>query len=191
MNFSTLEWCEGPRAPVPLEEMQTAVVQGTCYFMGGYSEGECIDLEGIHSMSLPALIGYFTSEDPRTKRAFKRHIWNKIPGLPFTLSSPLGVGGSLLALGGDFMTANNCDDAVNDILLYQPEKLEWTKIGQLPSRRNSCACAMISERKLIVAGGEDFNLNWTPATYLAEFAILCYEHIVVMYIILYVIYQST
>ena len=72
MNFSTLEWCEGPRAPVPLEDMQTAVVQGTCYFMGGYSGGENIDLGGIHSMSLPALIGYFTSEDPRTKRTFKR-----------------------------------------------------------------------------------------------------------------------
>ena len=43
LNFSTLEWCEGPRAPVPLEDMQTAVVQGTCYFMGGFSEGENMD----------------------------------------------------------------------------------------------------------------------------------------------------
>lgn len=165
-NFSTGEWCDGPRAPVPMSEMQTAVVRGTCYFMGGFSGGDFIDLNGIHTMTLPALVDYITSKDPRSKRVSKRQIWNKIPGMPFTRSNPVCVGGSLLTVGGE-LTKNDWANAVQDILLYQHDKLEWLKIGDLPSHRLGSVCVMVSERELFMAGGEDFNCIWQPATYFA------------------------
>ena len=55
-----------------------------------------------------------------------------------------------LAVGG----RDRDKKALTAIHLYQPDTGEWVKVGDLPTPRFSCACVMITDRKILVAGGE-------------------------------------
>jgi N-acetylneuraminic acid mutarotase len=44
---------------------------------------------------------------------------------------------------------------VTAIHLYQPDTEEWVKVGDLPTPRYCCTCAMITDREMLVAGGRD------------------------------------
>jgi N-acetylneuraminic acid mutarotase len=44
---------------------------------------------------------------------------------------------------------------VTAIHLYQPDTEEWVKVGDLPTPRSHCTCAMITDREMLVAGGND------------------------------------
>ena len=65
--------------------------------------------------------------------------------------TPLSIRGSLLAVGG----RDKDDKAVTAIHLYQPDTGEWVKVGDLPTPRYRCTCAMITDREILVAGGAD------------------------------------
>jgi N-acetylneuraminic acid mutarotase len=45
--------------------------------------------------------------------------------------------------------------AVTAIHLYQPDTEEWVKVGDLPTPRWRCTCAMITDREMFIAGGSD------------------------------------
>jgi hypothetical protein len=57
----------------------------------------------------------------------------------------------LLAVGGQDKDSH----AVTAIHLYQPDTGEWVKVGDLPTPRWDCTCAMIAEKEMFVAGGHD------------------------------------
>ena len=40
------------------------------------------------------------------------------------------------------------------IHLYQPDTGEWVKVGDLPTPRYNCSCAMITDTEMLLAGGE-------------------------------------
>ena len=66
-----------------------------------------------------------------------------------TWSTPLSISGALLAVGG----VDKFGAEVSAIRLYQPDTGEWVKVGDLPTPRSECTCAMIGARELLVAGG--------------------------------------
>jgi N-acetylneuraminic acid mutarotase len=128
--------------------MRTATVGDVCYFMGSI-----IGLSyttKMYSVSLPALISQLHSQDSR-ERGRQHQIWKEISGLQTTLSTPLSISGSLLAVGG----RDKDSHAVTAIRLYQPDTGEWVKVGDLPTPRQNCTCAMIAEKEIFVAGGDD------------------------------------
>ena len=45
------------------------------------------------------------------------------------------------------------DKAVTAIHHYQPDAGVWVKVGDLPSPRYNCACALTADREVFVAGG--------------------------------------
>ena len=104
-------------------------------------------------MSLPALISQL-----HLQGSGKQHqIWKEIPGLQTTHSTPLSISGSLLAIGGKDKDHNL--KVVTAIHLYQPDTAAWVKVGDLPTPRYSCTCAMITKREILVAGGQDDKLT--------------------------------
>ena len=138
MNTNSKQWYAGPPTPAPWSFMRTAVVGDMCYFMGGLISLHSTDK--VYTVSLSAL----TSGLPG-------NMWKEISGLHLTDSTPFSIRGSLLAVGGKkerikFTTA---------IHLYQPETEKWVKVGNLPTPRKDCTCAMITDEKMIVAGGHD------------------------------------
>ena len=147
LNTNSKQWYAGPPTPTPWSTMSTAIVGDTCYFMGGYTGG-CIAIATVvYSVSLPALISQLPSLDSR-ERGKQPQIWKETPGLQTIRSTLLSIRGSLLAVGGS-------GKAVTAILLYQPDTGEWVKVGDLPTPRYECTCAMITDREMLVAGGYD------------------------------------
>ena len=150
MNTDSKQWYAGPPTPTPWGSMRTAIVGDTCYFMGGITGGSIVATTVVYSVSLPALISQLRSLDSR-ERGKQHQIWKEVPGLQTTLSTPLSIRGSLLAVGG----LDRGSNAVSAILLYQPDTGEWVKVGDLPTPRCWSTCAMITDTEMLVAGGSD------------------------------------
>ena len=147
MNTNSKQWYAGPPTPIPWSYMKTATVGDECYFMGGYDDDTGCITNTVYSVSLSALT---TGLNSSTRDG---QIWKEISGLQTTCSTPLSISGSLLAVGGK----DKDRKAVTAIHLYQPDTGEWVKVGDLPTPRYDCTCAMITDRELLVAGGQDGN----------------------------------
>ena len=58
--------------------------------------------------------------------------------------------GSLLAVGGQDKT----DRDVSALLHYQPDAGQWVKVADMLTQRSLCTCIVITDKELLVAGGE-------------------------------------
>ena len=146
MNTNSKQWYAGPPTPKPWSYMRTAAVGDTCYFMGGLISDYSTD--NVYTVSLFALTSGLTSKEPRNN---KSPMWSEISGLQLTDSTPLSISGSLIAVGG----RNKDCKAVTAIHLYQPGTGKWVKVGDLPTPRQDCICAQITNKEMLVAGGDD------------------------------------
>ncbi len=153
MNIDTKEWYSGPPAPTGFLSMKTATVGDMCYYMGGHPDG-C----AINRVSLPALISQVKS------RNIDPQIWKKISPLNVAYSTPLSIGGCLLALGG--MSQGN---GVTSIQHYRPESDDWIQVGDLPSPLSDCTCAVINDGDVLVAGGHNDG-RLSSSTYISSFS---------------------
>ena len=142
MNTNSKQWYAGPPPPIPLDSMKTATVGDECYFMGGYN-AIGFRTNTVYSVSLSALT---TGLNSSTR---KGQIWKEISGLQTAHSTPLSISGSLLVVGG----MDKDGKTVTTIHHYQPDTGEWVKVGDLPTPRYHCTCAMITDREMVVAGG--------------------------------------
>ena len=144
MNTDTKQWYVGPPTPIAWSSMKTATAGDVCYFMGGGIDS--VNTNRVYSVSLPALLSQLNSDCS----AKDTQTWKELPQLPVTRAAPLSISGSLLAVGGykDLK-------AVSALHLYQPDAGQWVKVADLPSPRYRCTCVMISDKELIVAGGDD------------------------------------
>jgi N-acetylneuraminic acid mutarotase len=153
LNINSKQWYAGPPTPTPWSSMKTAIVGNMCYFMGGNTHGgpyAPTATAKVYSVSLPALISQLHPQDSR-ERGKQHQIWKEICGLQTTHSTLLSISGSLLAVGG----RDKDRQAVTAIHLYQPDTEEWVKVGDLPTLRYCCTCAMITDGEMLVAGGHD------------------------------------
>ena len=147
MNTDTKQWYAGPPTPTAWSQMKTATAGDVCYFMGGWIGSGPTNTNKVYSVSLPALVSQLNSDSS----AKDTQTWKELPQLPVTQAAPLSISGSLLAVGGrdkDYKT-------VSALHLYQPDSGQWVKVADLPSPRYLCTCIMISDKELIVAGGDD------------------------------------
>ena len=142
MNTNSKQWYAGPPTPIPWHSMKTATIGDECYFMGG-SYATRYSTSSVYSVSLSALT---TGLNFSTR---KGQIWKEISGLQTTCSTPLSISGSLLAFGGRYKDCKT----VTAIHHYQPATGKWVKVGDLPTPRYDCTCAMITDRQMVVAGG--------------------------------------
>ncbi len=152
LNTDSKQWYTGPPTPIPWSSMKTTVVGNMAYFMGGVSKTNNSATENIHCVyhiCIDTLISHITSN---TSSEADKEIWKQIPGLQLANSTPLSIRGSLLALGG----RDKDYEAVTAIHLYKPDSGAWVKVGDLPSARYNCTCAMTTDREIIVAGGKYF-----------------------------------
>ena len=123
--------------PVSCRRMSSAIVNDTLYLLGG-SLGK-----QVLSVSLPALTQ--TDKPPAQ--------WRTLPDTPLESSAAITVHGSLLAVGG----SHSFRQPSSAIHVYDQEKNMWTKVGDLPTARSSCACCLLPSGEILIAGGEDHN----------------------------------
>ncbi len=154
MNVDTKEWYSGPPAPRGFSAMKTATVGDMCYYMSGYGTERYDVTKDVYRVSLPALISQVKS------RNIDPQIWKKISPLNVASSTPLSIGGCLLALGGESQGIG-----VTSVLHYRPESDDWIQVGDLPSPLSECTCAVINDGDVLVAGGR----RLSSSTYIASF----------------------
>ena len=152
MNTNTKQWYAGPQTPRPLSCMKTAVVGDTCYFMGGGIYDDSTDK--VYIMSLSALTSGLTSKEPSNSQ-----IWSEVSGLQLTNSTPFSISGLLLAAGGS-------KKSTTAIHLLIPDSWRWVKVGDLPTPRRNCICEKITDKEMLMAGGDD-GVNTLKSTYIA------------------------
>ena len=147
MNTDTKQWHTGQPTPTPWYNMKTAIMGDMCYFMGGCASTLGGATDTVYRVFLPALVSQAQSQ---VSRENSHPAWKEIRGLGVKLSAPLSISGSLLAVGGRDIASG---DDITAIRLYQPDTEEWVKVGDLPTPRSSCTCAMIADREILIAGG--------------------------------------
>ena len=123
--------------PVSCSQMLSAIIHDTLYLLGG-SLGK-----QVLSVSLPALT--HTDKPPAQ--------WCTLPDTPLESSAAITVHGSLLAVGG----RHSFRQPSSAIHVYDQKKNMWTKVGDLPTARSSCACCLLPSGEILIAGGEDHN----------------------------------
>ena len=151
LNTNTNQWHTGPPLPRPLSEVQAATVGDMLYLMGGYTEGGPTDQ--VYSASIPTLTPHSDSSTTDERDA---QVWKEIPGLQLIGYAPLSINGSLLAVGGLDEVKGRITTAIH---LYQPDNGKWLKVGDLPSPRWKCTCAVNTHKQVLVAGGWDTNAS--------------------------------
>ncbi len=140
LDVSNMQWSTGPSIPTPWVGMKTTTIEDTWYLMGEECKGVGWS-PAVYSVSLEALVSHSSSDSS--------NIWNKLPSLNCTQSCPLGIGGSLLAVGGEDMKSKK---SVSTIQCYVPETNTWVQAEQLPHAVYDCTCITISD-KIHVMGG--------------------------------------
>ncbi len=149
LDVPNMQWSTGPSTPTPWGEMKSTTIADTWYLMGGVCEILMQSSPDVYSVSLEALVSHSSSDSS--------NIWNKLPSLKCTVSCPLNIGGSLLAVGGRDMKRKK---SVSTIQRYVPDTNTWVQAGQLPHAVYNCTCIMTSDKVHAMGGyGENSRLK--------------------------------
>ena len=143
LDVASNQWYSAPSTPTPWTNMKSTILGDMWYLMGGYGG----DNDIVYSVSLPDLISRTLSSSSGSTH---HDMWKKISGLGHYNSTPLCMGGALLAVGGK---RGKDRASVSTIQRYVPETEEWVKVGKLPSPLYNCTCTFTLDQKILLFGG--------------------------------------
>ena len=132
-------WYRASPLPVRQYKMSSTIIGNMWYLLGGY-----ISIPSSNSLCACICIddliydAVFQTPSPSP--------WQSLPNTPASKCTALNLRGSLLAVGG-----NQC----SYIYHYKPSCNEWVQVGELPSRRTACACTILPNGEMFVAGGDN------------------------------------
>ena len=138
------QWFEGSPLPKECKQMSSAISRNMWYLSGGYTS---ISVSNKHVLSvcLDVLISQAVSQSTGTTSPPTPSPWQTLTELPVKGSTALIIRGSLITVGGWDSSA---------IHLYQPSRRSWVKVGDLPTKRQECACIVLPSGEIFVAGGD-------------------------------------
>ena len=132
------QWYEGSPLPTECSSMSSAINGNMWYLSGGWSSQR--DNKEAFSVCLDELISQAVSQSAGSTTS----PWQTLPEAPLTHSTVLILNGALLTVGGV---------GSSSIHLYQPSRRSWVKVGDLPKQRQQCACTVLPNGEMFVAGG--------------------------------------
>ena len=150
------QWYEGSPLPTECSDMSSAINGNMWYLSGGWSSQGAN--EHVFSVCLDELISQAVSQSASSTSS----PWQTLPEAPLTHSTVLILNGALLTVGGENSSS---------IHLYQPGRRSWVKVGDLPSQRWQCACAVLPNGEMFVAGGYSDRENKHMYNYIATVVI--------------------
>ena len=124
-------------SPLPDEQykMSSSIIGNMWYLLGGYTSAQsnrCICV-CIDDLIRDAVFQTLSSQS-----------WQVMPNTPISKSTALALNGALLAIGGE---------GCSYIYLYKPSCNRWAKVGDLTSTKRGCACVVLLNGELFIAGG--------------------------------------
>ena len=145
MNVSSEQWYQVASLPVAGSYMSSTMIGNMWYLMGGITNN------GPSKSVMSICVEHFISEaisQPAGANSSTLSRWNYLPNTPSVRSTALAFQGALLAVGGDYWSRSST------IYLYQPSTSKWIKAGDMPTERSTCACTVLPNGDIMVAGGD-------------------------------------
>ena len=134
------QWYEGSPLPTKCALMSSAINGNMWYLSGGWSSRGPKYNKHVFSVCLDDLIFQAVSQSAGSTSS----PWQILPEPPLVHSTVLVLKGALLTVGGENSSS---------IHLYQPGRRSWVKVGALPKQRQQCACTVLPNGEMFVAGG--------------------------------------
>ena len=138
-NVSEKKWVEGAPLPQGAEKMTAAIIRNKVFLLGGASTHRGFHME-VFCLSLDNLARQTTS--------YTSELWQRLTSTPFRYFTAVAYNGALLAIGGKDSTMK-----YSTIYVYQPRKKCWVKAGDMPTDRVRCACTVLPNGEIFIAGG--------------------------------------
>ena len=136
------QWYEGSSLPDTYSEISSTICGNMWYL------SERTNNKHVFSVCLDELISQAVLQSAGITAPLISALspWQTLTVIPLTHSTLLVLNGALLAVGGESSSA---------IHLYVPtcSSRSWVKVGDLPTARWECACAVLPDGELFVAGG--------------------------------------
>ena len=140
LNTTSKQWYRAAPLPSRCSAMSSAINGNMWYLLGGFlSKSE--PSRNVFSVCLDELISQAESES-----AIASSPWQILPRTPLERSCAIILGGALLSIGG------SCSSS---IYLYHPEGESWMYFADLCTKRSQCACVVLPDGRLFVAGGRE------------------------------------
>ena len=150
LNITTRQWwtLATLQLPQPMYTMQFTISSThLCVASAGISYDAatktCTTSRDVWQLPVTALENILTSGDNSTP-----HQWTKVAPTPFYNSAILQDTAHIVAVGG-----NKSGKPTSDVFVYNPDSVEWSKVGQLSVPRARCAVVSLSRTSFIVCGG--------------------------------------
>ena len=149
------QWYCAEPLPVAHSTMSCAIVNDTCYFIGGTkSDGAsrqayCTSVSNLISRALPPNHPE-TSSTPQASPS--PPTWQVLPECPLYRFTAAELGGCLLAIGGEV----HSDFPSSAVHVYSPSTNSWVRIssGDLPVPRFFAAATQLEGGEVIFVGGK-------------------------------------
>ena len=143
LDMATRRWYIAESLAKPRASMKSIRIGNALYIMGGldhYNRGTKV----VHKVDLNELITKVATQQATLT------LWQEVVPTPLETSTPINIGGYLLAVGG----TDNANNPSSSIHLYQPESKRWVEVNNLPAARYYCTCSVLPSGEIIVAGGQ-------------------------------------
>jgi hypothetical protein len=129
-------WDEAQCLPKPCYDMNSTVLNGHWYLMGGVGQGK-----EVYYASLDSLVA-----SCRPSEKSPPSVWKRLPDVPNGYSSTAVFGNRLIAVGGGHPSSSS-------IHAYSPHTQSWVHVGDMPVGLYSTCTAVLPTGDLMVIGG--------------------------------------
>ena len=146
MNVSSEQWFQAASLPVAGSYMSSTMIGNMWYLMGG------ITSNGPKTSVISICVKHIISEaisQPVGANSSTLSRWYFLLNTPLERSTALAFQGALLAVGGGSYSFSS-----STIHLYQPSTSKWIKAGNMPIQRSMCACTVLPNGHIMIAGGD-------------------------------------
>ena len=151
----TYQWYHAEPLPVAHSGMSCAIVNDTCYLIGGNKlsvasrQAYYISVSNLISRALPPDHPE-TSSTPQASPS--PPTWQVLPECPLSYFTAAELGGCLLAIGG----RDDSESPSSAVHMYSPSTNSWVRIssGDLPVPRFFAAATQLDGGEVIFVGGE-------------------------------------
>ena len=143
------EWCEARPLPVGLFNFSMALLDDTCYVVGGFN-GQA--LQRVYHANIEDLLGSASPQGHHTINA----VWKTLPtNTPNSQSASVSIAGNLLAIAGrgEVKPETETKEPHSGVYVYSSSSKIWNHIGDLPTPLALCTAIKISALEILVIGG--------------------------------------
>ena len=150
----TYQWYCAEPLPVAHDSMSCAIVNDTCYLIGGGKPGApsrhayCTSLSNLISRALPP---NYPETSSTHQASPSPPTWQVLPECPLYYFTAAELGGCLLAIGGK----DDSGSPSSAVHMYSPSTNSWVRIssGDLPVPRWGAAATQLDGGEVIFVGG--------------------------------------